>query len=83
MLGELAILGALATIVVQVLKQNFDNKAVTLGILAVVSFVLAVGVWFIQEHNLWEWFLGIMATANLIYAFIVQHFEQIDLTDLN
>jgi cyanate permease len=79
MLAELAILGVLATALVQWLKQKYASKAVTLAILVVISFILAVGVWLIQENNLWTWFLGIMATANLIYSFIVQHFENMDL----
>jgi len=81
MLAELAILGAVATALVQWLKQKYDSKAVTLAMLVVVSFVLALGVWFIQENNLWTWFLGIMATANLIYSFIVQHLEKMDKLD--
>lgn len=79
MLAELAILGAIATALVQWIKQSQKSKAFTLAVLVVVSFVLAVGLWLVQEYNLWAWFLGIMATANLIYSFIIQHFEGVDL----
>lgn len=79
MLAELAILGAIATALVQWIKQSQKSKLFTLSVLVVVSFVLAVGVWLVQEYNLWAWFLGIMATANLIYSFIIQHFEGVDL----
>ena len=82
---EMAILGAIATALVQWLKNLPANtgKALTLTILVVVSFGLALAVWLLQEYNLWQWFLGIMATANLIYAFIVQHFEGFDFDSYN
>ena len=75
MLVELAILGAVASLLVQWLKQGGNSKLHTLTILVVVSFVLAVGVWALQQYNLWAWFLGIVATANTIYAFVLQHVE--------
>ena len=76
---EMAILGVLATALVQFLKKKFEsNKAGTLVILVVISFIISFAVWALQEYNLWQWFLGIMATANLIYAFIVQHVEGMD-----
>lgn len=76
MIAELALLGVVATAFVQFLKKRFsNNKATTLAILVVVSLLLAIGVWLLQEYNLWAWFLGIMASANMIYAFIVQHIE--------
>lgn len=76
MLAELAILGAITTALVQIIKQGVKGKAATLGVLAAISFVLATVVWLLQEYNLWSTFLGIMATANLIYSFIIQHMEQ-------
>ena len=76
-MGELLILSALASALVQWLKNmpQTSNKVVTLAILVVVSFGIAVAVWLLQHYDLWAWFVGILATANLIYAFIIQHFE--------
>lgn len=75
MLGELAILGALASVLVQWIKQAGKSKLFTLVVLVVVSFVISIFVWLLQEYNLWQWFLGIMAAASLVYAFLLQHIE--------
>ena len=77
-LGELLILSALASALVQWLKNLpvNGNKALSLTILIVVCFGLALAVWALQQFNLWASFLGILATANLIYSFVIQHFEK-------
>lgn len=83
MIGELTILGALASVLVQWLKQKGQSKLFSLTVLVVVSVVLAVGAWFIQEYGFWELFLGIMASASLIYSFLIQHLEKIDFSELD
>jgi len=73
---ESALLGAIVVGLVQFIK-NLTNttKTGTLAFVAVFSFVLAFGGWYLQQHNLWSQFLTIVASASAIYAFIVQHFE--------
>jgi len=73
---ETVLLGAIVTGVVQWLKNKYQtSKAGTLAIVAVSSFVLAIGAMLLQHFNLWGTFISVVATATTIYAFIIQHFE--------
>lgn len=73
---ETALLGAIVSGLVQLIKNAMGTtKAGTLAVVAVLSFVLAFGVWFLQQYNLWTSFLAIVASASTIYAFFIQHFE--------
>lgn len=75
---ETVFLGVIVSGSVQWLKGKFaTDKAGTLLIVAGASFVIAVGIYFLQNFNLWQTFLGILASAAAVYAFIIQHFEDV------
>ena len=73
---ETIFLGAIVTGFVQWLKNAFNTStAGTLALVALLSFILAVGGAVLQHFNLLPAFLAIVASASTIYAFIVQHME--------
>lgn len=74
---EYLILGAAATGLVQWLKSRMGtSKYGTLCILVFISVVFAMGSNVIMFYDLWDTFVGVIATANLIYAFLIQHLEK-------
>lgn len=74
---ELLIVGATASALVQFLKNRMGtSKAGTLLTLVAVSVILAGAGTIIMQYDLWEQFVGIIATANLIYSFLIQHVEE-------
>lgn len=76
MITSSVLLGVLVTALVQWLKNAFKtDKVGTLAIVAVLSFILAIGAWVLAHFNLLETFLAIVASATTIYAFVVQHME--------
>ena len=77
MIASSIVLGVIASALVQWLKNAFaTSKVGTLAILAIVSIVLALVGIVIQHFNLLDMFLGILATANIIYAFLIQFLEK-------
>lgn len=70
MIPEL-IVGAVVSIVVQIVKKTAKtNKLKTLVILVVVSILGAIAYNFLQHLGYWEAFVTVLVTASGIYALL-------------
>lgn len=70
------ILGAAASVLVQILKNVFKTKEYgTLGVLLVVSFILsALYVW-LQGVEMWETLKMVLVYSGAVYTFLIARFE--------
>ncbi len=75
-LGSLAIVGVAVSLLVQFLKQHFGGGKATLAILVIISVIAGAAYKFFQAHTqLLADFVSILATANIVYNFVIQWFE--------
>lgn len=70
------ILGAAASVLVQVLKNTFKtSEYATLGVLLLVSFGLAALYSALVSFDLWDMMYDVLLYAGAIYTFILARFQ--------
>ncbi len=72
MLLEIAIVGVIASLIMQGIKKwaktsGWKSKVATV----LVSIVLGGAYYFLKGTNVWESMLGVLASASTVYAFFV------------
>jgi predicted negative regulator of RcsB-dependent stress response len=68
--------GAIVSVLIEVLKNFMKlNRLGALVSVVVLSLLGGFGFWYLRETGLWESFLQIMASAALVYAFIVKNVQ--------
>jgi hypothetical protein len=75
-LVDFAIIGAAMSVFVQVVKKYFGTSALgTQAIAVVTSLVLASVYYFFKDTSVWAGFLTILATATLVYEYVIAKFS--------
>lgn len=70
---EIGIIGVVASLITEGIKRYFGttswgSRAVVVGL----SLLFGAGYWFLKDTSLWTSFLGILATASTVYAFLIK-----------
>jgi hypothetical protein len=73
------LLGVLASVLVQTIKQKFGGGIWTIAVLAVFSIALAGLYSLVVYAGYWETVSQIMIYAGAFYAFFIQRFEGVNL----
>jgi hypothetical protein len=68
-------IGAIVSLIVQLLKSKSTGQYATLAILAVLSLAAAGIYTVLVNTGYWEAVYGILVTAGAFYAFVIQRFE--------
>lgn len=72
-LGSLAILGAVLSVLVQVIKSSsWINPQLAVVALSVLA---GAGYFWLQDTALWQNALVVLGSANTVYLFLVKRFE--------
>lgn len=76
-IASLAIVGAVVSVVVQIIKVTAGtSKLKSVGLSVFISLLFAAGYYqFSQNTALWEAFLQVLVYANGIYALIIKQLE--------
>lgn len=70
------ILGAVVSLIVQLLKQYSSSGALTIGIAIAVSLIAAGFYTALVTAGYWESFANVLVLSSAIYALIISRFEK-------
>lgn len=71
MFGELTIVGAVVSLLVQWLKKKYGTEGLkTTGIVLALSLLAGTAYYFLEGTEMWGAFLHILATASTAYALV-------------
>lgn len=66
------ILGAITSVLVQIIKKYFDTSSwQSWGIAVLISFVIAILYTFIQGTSFWPTLVQIATTSGAVYSYII------------
>jgi hypothetical protein len=70
---EIALVGVALSAIIEVVKNKFGTegyitKAITIGLALLIGGI----IYFLQDTAFWETFLGVLATASTVYAFLLK-----------
>lgn len=72
---EIAIVGAVVSLIVQVLKKYVaSSEYLTLAAVLVISLLAAAGYTFLVSAGYWQTFAGVLVTAGAFYTYILARF---------
>ena len=70
---SIAIVGALLSGVIQLIKLKFGTNGIGTKLLTLVlAFVVGGVVYFLQDSAYWENVLGLLGTVSVVYAFLLK-----------
>ena len=70
---EIAIIGTLASLFMEIVKKQYGPKSLTAKVIVVlVAILLGVGYVYLKGTPLFQTILGILASASTFYAFFLK-----------
>lgn len=70
---EIAIIGALLSGVVQIIKKKWGTDGNTTKMITVgLALVMGAAIYFLQDTAFWANFLGVLAASSTVYAFLLK-----------
>jgi hypothetical protein len=70
---EVLIVGAVASLIIDIIKKQWGTESLTTKIITIgLSLIAGLMIFLFEDTPLWSNFLGVLATASTVYAFILK-----------
>ena len=73
MFGEIAIVGAVVSVLVELIKRKFGSTGwVSVSVVVFLSLIAGYVYWYLNGTVLWESFLQVLVFASAVYGLLIK-----------